>query len=74
MTTAGRFKLVLDGEACTGHGRCYEVAPDLFDEDEYGHCVLKHELVPAGLLEEARRGVDVCPERALQLIAEQSEA
>ncbi len=68
------MKVAVDLDCCVGHGRCYDLAPELFDEDEYGHCVLKHELVPAGLLEEARRGVDVCPERALQLIAEQSEA
>ena len=25
---------------CVGHGRCYELAPDVFGDDERGHCVV----------------------------------
>ena len=28
------MKLRIDAEACTGHGRCYVLAPDVFDHDQ----------------------------------------
>ena len=28
------FRIHLDDELCTGHGRCYAVAPDLLTDDE----------------------------------------
>jgi ferredoxin len=61
------MRVRLDTELCQGHGRCYTLAPDLFDSDELGHCVLRVEDVPAGLEAEARNGVDNCPEHALSL-------
>ena len=33
-------RVSVDAELCTGHGRCYTLAPDVFDADEVGHCVL----------------------------------
>jgi ferredoxin len=57
----------LDAERCQGHGRCYVLAPDLFDADDYGHCVLLVEEVPAGRIDDARTGVENCPEQALTL-------
>ena len=57
----------LDVDRCQGHGRCYVLAPDLFDADDYGHCVLLVDEVPAGRLEDARSGVENCPEQALAL-------
>ena len=33
-------RLEIDLERCTGHGRCYALAPKLFDADDYGHAVL----------------------------------
>jgi len=59
-------KLRLEGERCAGHGRCYELAPDVFGEDERGHCRLLREDVPAELQEQARLGVSNCPERAIE--------
>jgi len=29
--------LEIDESRCTGHGRCYDIAPELFEPDEYGH-------------------------------------
>ncbi|EUA40756.1 ferredoxin [Mycobacterium avium subsp. hominissuis 101] len=34
-------RVVVDAERCTGHGRCYTLAPDVFDADEFGHCVVR---------------------------------
>ena len=43
------------------------LAPDLFDADDYGHCVLLVDEVPAGREDDARTGVENCPEQALAL-------
>lgn len=61
------MKLQIDVDACTGHGRCYSLAPELFDADEYGHGVLLHEQVPDDLADQARLAVSNCPERAISL-------
>ncbi len=61
------MKLRLDADACEGHGRCYMLAPEIFDEDERGHCRLRREQVPPDLETQARIGVDSCPEGALAL-------
>lgn len=59
------MKLRVDAELCTGHGRCYELAPDLFGEDARGHCVILRARVPPELETEARLGETSCPERAI---------
>ena len=61
------MRLSVDESRCTGHGRCYSLAPELFDSDERGHSVVLHEEVPAGLEDQARTAVDNCPESALSL-------
>ena len=61
------MKVRVDAATCVGHGRCYELAPDVFGEDERGHCRLLREDVPAELQEQARRGVSNCPERAIEI-------
>jgi len=62
------MRIVLDPEACTGHGRCYALAPEAFDADDEGHCVLRIiGDVPADLEPGARSGVGNCPEGALAL-------
>ena len=65
----------LDRDRCQGHGRCYTLAPDVFDEDEAGRCVLVVSTVPSEHHEAARRGVEACPEYALSIVdTEASEA
>jgi ferredoxin len=34
------MKIHLDTEKCQGHGRCYSLAPDLFDCDDLGTAVV----------------------------------
>jgi ferredoxin len=60
-------RLILDASLCQGHGRCYELAPDVFDADDDGHCVLKMSAIPDELVDKAALGVDNCPELALTL-------
>lgn len=58
----------LDSEACQGHGRCYSLAPDLFDSDDEGYAVLKVTgEVPESQVEAARLAADNCPEFAIHL-------
>lgn len=61
------MRVELDAQACTGHGRCYALAPDLFDADDLGHCVVLHATVPPGREAEARTAVANCPETALTI-------
>ncbi len=59
------MRVRVDPERCVGHGRCYVLAPDVFEEDERGHCVIPREEVPAALEGQARLGEGNCPERAI---------
>lgn len=59
------MKVGLDESLCVGHGRCYELAPDVFGEDEQGHCRLLVEDLGEDLVAQAQRGADNCPERAI---------
>ena len=63
------MRVVVDGDLCTGHGRCYALAPDLFGPDDYGHCEL---LVADGVIDpalepQARAGAEKWPGRAITL-------
>jgi ferredoxin len=55
----------VDAAACVGHGRCYVLAPEVFSDDERGHCVVAKPEVPASLEPKARLAADNCPERAI---------
>jgi ferredoxin len=64
-------KLAIDSERCQGHGRCYDLAPELFGEDDEGYGqVLGDGTVPPGKEQDARRAVANCPERAIVLVEE----
>ena len=65
------MKVQIDSERCQGHGRCYDLAPGLFGEDEEGFGqVLGDGVVPPGREHEARLAVANCPERAVELVEE----
>lgn len=60
------MRIVLDSQACQGHGRCYSLAPELFDSDDEGYAVLLAESeVPAEHEDAARLAADNCPEFAI---------
>jgi|KBSSwiStaDraftv2_1062776.scaffolds.fasta_scaffold334154_2 ferredoxin len=63
------MKLNIDGDACTGHGLCYSLAPQFFEDDEqgYGH-VIGDGVVPNNQLAEARTAVANCPEKAISFV------
>jgi ferredoxin len=61
------MKVVIDTERCTGHGRCYTLAPEVFDADDDGYGVVRVADVPPELEEKARLGVRNCPESAISI-------
>jgi len=63
------MRVEIDYERCTGHGRCYALAPDVFTvrDDGYGEVAATGEL-EGELLDHARRAVDNCPEEAIRLV------
>ena len=61
------MKVRVDAVRCTGHGRCYALAPNVFDADDAGHCVVVAPEVPPAHEREARAAVVNCPEDALLL-------
>jgi ferredoxin len=60
-------KVHIDAARCQGHGRCYDLAPEVFGEDEegYGH-VLHGGLVATAEQSQAALAVTNCPERAIE--------
>ncbi len=59
------MKIRIDSELCTGHGRCYALAPALFEADDEGFGQVLHAEVPPEHEADARRAVGNCPERAV---------
>lgn len=60
--------LRIDVDRCSGHGRCYSLAPELFEPDELGNGrVLGDGAVGEELIDKARRAVANCPERAITM-------
>jgi ferredoxin len=60
------MRVRLDSDACQGHNRCYALAPELFDVDDYGQAVvIGTGDVPPDLAEKARLAVANCPEYAI---------
>jgi ferredoxin len=53
--------------ACTGHGLCSELLPELVTLDEWGYPVIPDTAVPTALAPDARRAVVDCPVLALRL-------
>ena len=60
-------RVSVDAARCVGHGRCYVLAPDVFEEDERGHCVVSEAEVSGPLVDEARKGERNCPESAIRV-------
>ncbi|GAA0408645.1 hypothetical protein Acor_71550 [Acrocarpospora corrugata] len=63
------MKVKINAERCQGHGRCYDLAPGLFGDDEEGYGqVLGDGVVPPGEEQTARLILANCPERAIEIL------
>jgi ferredoxin len=60
------MRIEIDATACSGHGRCYDIAPELFDVDDEGRGVVRSSDVPSHLRDTAARAAVNCPERAVR--------
>ena len=65
------MRIRLDRETCTGHGRCYVLAPDVYDADDGGYCLPLFERIPEQLAEQAKRAALNCPEDALTVVEDE---
>ena len=65
------MRVEVNSELCQGHNRCYVLAPELFDVDDYGNAVVidDGEVTP-GLEDKARLAVANCPEYAITISGE----
>jgi ferredoxin len=57
----------VDADRCVGHGRCYTLAPNVFDADEVGHAVVLAEEVSGEGETQAADAERNCPEGAITL-------
>ena len=65
------MKVKVEQEKCQGHNRCFVVAPELFELDDYGYShEVKGGVVPPKLEEKARLAVANCPEKAIIFVEE----
>jgi ferredoxin len=60
-------KVHIDPSVCTGHGRCYEIAPAVFREDDHGHGYVERPEPPEPQWEKVRRAAQNCPESAIRI-------
>ena len=68
MAYDSRMHVRVDAEKCQGHNRCYALAPELFDVDDYGMAIVIGDgSVPPELEEKARLAVANCPEYAISI-------
>ncbi|MGI8491270.1 MAG: ferredoxin [Acidimicrobiales bacterium] len=67
------MKVHVDPDRCQGHGRCYALAPEIFDADDLGTSSEKGDgAVPAALEDKARLAIANCPEFAIEEIASEA--
>ncbi|MGD9794223.1 MAG: ferredoxin [Acidimicrobiia bacterium] len=63
------MKINVNRAACSGHGRCAALAPEVYELDDNGYNSRDGEFeVPAGLEAAARLGADNCPERCITVV------
>jgi ferredoxin len=61
------MRVTIDTNICTGHGRCYSLAPAVFDSDDSGNGLVINEEISEDLRPQALVGVQNCPERAISI-------
>jgi ferredoxin len=67
------MKVHVDAERCQGHGRCYALAPELFEPDDLGNgFAIGDGSVPADREHTARLAVANCPENAIEIVEDAS--
>jgi ferredoxin len=71
MSASKVLRVKVDRERCQGHARCFALAPELFELDEFGNGRERGDGVVAAPLEaKARLAEANCPELAIEVIEE----
>ena len=61
------YQLRVNPIACTGHGVCAGLLPEIIELDPWGYPILRSAAVPLALVPHAQRAADSCPTLALLL-------
>lgn len=65
------MKIHVIADKCQGHNRCYALAPELFDVDDYGTATAINDgAVPSELEDKAHLAIANCPEYAIEIVAD----
>ena len=62
-----RVRLRVDPIACTGHGICAELLPELIRLDDWGYPIIQDVPIQTPLMDDVRRTIAACPALALRL-------
>lgn len=65
------MRICVNANLCQGHNRCFSLAPELFEVDDFGLATAVNDgKVPAGMEDKAQLAIDNCPEFAITVIDE----
>ncbi|MGH3962245.1 MAG: ferredoxin [Pseudonocardiaceae bacterium] len=59
------MRVEVDPNICEGHGQCNAVAPEVYDLDDDGYCLIRNPEVEPDLEHHAEEGALACPVRAI---------
>ncbi len=64
------MKVIVDPQLCSGHGRCWTYAPEIYTLDDNGYNAVTGVPIDVqpGKEEAARLGARTCPERAITIV------
>lgn len=62
------MRVEVDPNICAGHGQCNAVAPQVYDLDDGGYCLIHNSEVPLELETAAQEGALACPVQAITVI------
>ena len=68
-TTPTGLRFSIDTDLCSGHGRCYTLAPDSFDADDIGYGEVKDGIQPESERASMEEVAHACPEGAISVVA-----
>lgn len=61
------MRVEVNPNICEGHGQCNAVAPEIYDLDEGGYCLINNPEVPPDLESQAEQGALACPVQAITI-------
>lgn len=59
------MRVEVNPNVCEGHGQCNVVAPEVYDLDDGGYCLIHNQEVPPDLEFQAQAGALACPVQAI---------